>query len=111
MTWHRLQRLLKSEQLLACAGAQLVGERRQLSVWLGLGQIREKAPGCPHSPPYSQEHVIFIFTRSCLALEQIFCVVPVVANVRLEVMGTRCALSWRRQRHDLLLDVDSPGAW
>ena len=43
MTWHRLQRLLKSERLLACAGAELVGERKQLAVWLGLGQIREKA--------------------------------------------------------------------
>ena len=53
--------------------------------------------------------MLFIFTRSWFALEQLFCVVPVVANVRLEIMGTRCALSWRRQRHDLLLDVESVG--
>ena len=64
-----------------------------MPVWLALGRIREKP----------EQQVVFIFTRPRLLflrvlLERLFCVVPVVANIRLEVMGRRCVLSWKQPR-------------
>ncbi|CAE7248514.1 Ocrl [Symbiodinium natans] len=98
----RLERLLNaSEELQLVAAAQLLsalGEGRPhvLPVWLGLGKPRT------HS-----HHIIFVFTRPRLfgllrplrgCFERLFCVVPLVANVRVEVQGKKCVLSWRNLR-------------
>ncbi|CAK9058592.1 unnamed protein product [Durusdinium trenchii] len=50
-------------------------------------------------------------------MERLFCVVPVVANIRLEVLGQRCVFSWKERRSfrpsaispDLLLEEADEG--
>lgn len=109
MSWtdecRKLRGLLnQSEQLLNVIPAlhRTVNGLRTQPIWLGVGKIRSR-----------DEYAVFLFTRAVIAClrplqEWLYCVLPVVANVRLEVSPQRLTFTWsggQRGGSNLLVEL------
>lgn len=90
-------KLRPSEELLCVAPAvHSTDAAHSRRVWLCLGRSRTQ----------HEEYAVFLFTRTRVPFafwrEWIYCVLPVVLNVQIDIEDTRCIFSWsskaRRQR-------------
>jgi len=88
----KLNRTPQGEELLCVAPAahKSADNLRARRVWIGIAKARS-----------SEQHFVFIFARTryrCFwrCNEWIYCVVPVLHNIRIDIEPQRCVLTWRQ---------------